>query len=78
MLRLDTLLGRIFNKIQRLTPKGAHRLLTTFIGSYDDVVLGQPTAMEVKSPPMPGYWADSEGAWNATDNLLWDEGQWDE
>lgn len=77
MQRLDILLGRIFRKIQQV-PKSAHRLLTTFVGSYDDVILGQPAATEVKSPPTVGYWADSEGAWNENDNLLWDEGQWDE
>lgn len=82
MQRLDTLIGRIFRKAQRvLPPKSAHRLLTTFLGSYDDVTLDQPNSpgvMTVVSPPMPGYWADSAGAWSATENLLWDEGQWDE
>lgn len=84
MQRLDTLIGRIFQKAQRiLPPKSAHRLLTTFLGSYDDVLLNQPSnssdEMEVRSPLFPPYWADNEGAWDEeSGNVLWDEAQWDE
>jgi len=83
MQRLDTLIGRIFQKAQRvLPPKSAHRLLTTFTGSYDDVTLDQPNSpgvMEVRSPPFPPYWADNEGAWDEENgNVLWDEAQYDE
>lgn len=77
-MELHTLLGRIFQKTQRIVPKSAHRLITTFLGQYDDVYLSQPSAIEVRSPPHPAYWADSEGAWSADVNIYWSQGQWDD
>lgn len=77
MLRLDTFLGRIFEKIQRhRTLRSPQRSVAAFFGQHDDIALSQPAAMEVRSPPFPAYWADSEGTWTEASNAMWDEGQW--
>ncbi len=79
---LSSFIGQLFGKAMRIAPpKSAHRLLTTFLGLYEDVNLGQPEVIEVRACPTEvadGYWADSEGAWSETVNLRWDEGAWGE
>jgi len=74
--KLVAVLGGIYRVLDKRRPPSPHRLLTTFLGIYEDVLLKQATGVEVNSPPHPGYWADNEGSWSDTVNLLWDEGQY--
>jgi len=76
-MNLPVFIGRLFNKAMRISSaKSAHRTLTTFLGIYEDVSLGQPEIVDVCAPPYPAYWADDEESWNEDENVLWDEGQY--
>lgn len=77
-MSLDRFIGQLFRKLQRTRhARSAHRVVTAFVAQDDDVVLIQPAAIEVRSPPFPAYWADSEGSWDSSSNVLWDEAQYD-
>jgi hypothetical protein len=80
-MKLESLLVRIFQNTQRLV-QGAHTALTTFIGQYDNVILGVPEEVDTSVNVYPlatGYWADNERDWDPDLNIRWDEGSdWDE
>lgn len=56
MERLPAILGRIYKMLDRRTPKSPHRLLTTFVGEYDDVILSGPVATS--------HWDDGIARWD--------------
>ncbi len=73
--RLASILGRLYRVLDQRVAKSAHRILTTFLGIYEEVGLSQPAAIEVRSPPYVAYWADSEESFDSDKNIYWDEGQ---
>lgn len=56
MEELSDTLGRIYKMLDRRTPKNPHRILTTFVGAYDNVILSSTVATS--------HWDDGVAKWD--------------
>jgi len=74
--RLEDFLAKVYDRTQRVFPRGRHRVVLRWLLQEDTVDISDESG--VISVPYPAYWAESEEAWDPTINIYWNEGEWAE
>jgi len=75
-LRLEDFLARVYDRTQRVFPRGRHRAVLRWLLQRDVVDISDESG--TVKVPYPAYWAESEEAWDPAVNINWNEGEWAE